>query len=349
MAMNDTDLTALRESVVWARSTHIAELRVRGEHAFELVDRVFTRELYVQDGQLRHGLFLNDEGSIFADVYVARDADDFLILAEGPTPQELLRYLERHRPPEATDVQLEQVSRSMVGLHGPYAWELLAEIVGPEVIGLPYLTFFQQQQQQQQQQGAITCYRAGQTGEYGYLLSTTDPAGLVETLVAKGAEFDGREVELQTLDLAAFESFFFCIRDQALASLDPVRLQLQWRIGGRGFVGAEALPQKPHERLAMARVEGDPGDATAVTMGEQTVGRLVTCRSTPSLGGHHATLLLRRDLSHPGLAVFKLGEATLTTVTPSPLRPRSLFVNPQRHTYAGRASQQFPAMTAAET
>ncbi len=230
--------------------------------------------------------------------------------------------------------------RAIIGLHGPYAWELLAEVFGPEVVGLPYLTFFRE--------GPITCYRAGQTGEYGYLLSTSEPAALLARLEERGAAFDARAIDLPTLDRAAFESFFFCIRDRALAALDPIRAQLQWRLGGSGFVGEEALPAAPEERLAMARVEGEPGGAEDVTLDGETVGRLITMADTPSLGGRMATVLLRRDLSHPHIGAFRTGGATLVTVTPPPIRPRSLFVNPQRHAYATRESQRFPPLLAPE-
>ena len=339
--MIDADgLRALRESVAWLPSPHVVELRLTGEHAFELLDRVFARELYVQDGQLRHGLLLDERGLAFADVYVGRDEDDFVLLAEGPTEAELLAYLQRHRPSVAEDVDVQPEGRTRFGIHGPYAWELLAEVFGPEVVGLPYLTFFRE--------GPITCYRTGQTGEYGYLLSTSEPAALVARLVERGTAFDAREIELATLDRAAFESFFFCIRDPALAAIDPIRAQLQWRIGGSGFVGEEALPAAVNERLAMARVIGDPGDARDVTLEGDVVGRLVTLAATPSLGGSMATLLLSRPVSHPHIAAFRLGDAKLRTVTPPPIRPRSLFVNPQRHAYATREGQAFPPLVAPE-
>src|SRR5258705_299286 len=42
-------------------------------------------------------------------------------------------------------------THAFVCLDGPYAWELLADVTAPDVIGLPYLGFFHE--------GRFTCFR----------------------------------------------------------------------------------------------------------------------------------------------------------------------------------------------
>ena len=331
-------LAALRRGVVWNRATHVVPIRVTGDHAFELLDRAFSRELYVQDGQLLHGLFLDAEGRSLADVYVGRDEEELFVLAEGLEPAALVAHLESCRSPEFPDATVYSGGERLLGLHGPFAWELLAELFGPEVIGLPYLTFFRE--------GEITCHRVGQTGEFGYLLSGPEGA-LTEAearLVDLGRTFEAERADLATLDRAAFESFFFCIRDRGLAALSPRELQLQWRLGGEGYLGAEAVAGVPTHRVMMARLDGSAEPGSEVTLFGEPVGTIVSRAETPTLGGHHAYVRLRRECAHAGIGAFRAGEAALTTVTAPPLRQRSLFVNPQRHTFLARDELRFPAL-----
>src|SRR6185295_5618915 len=63
---------------------HVSRVRVGGPGAFDLVNRVTPLELYARDGQMLHTLLLESSAQVLADVYVCRDDEQYLLLAEGP-------------------------------------------------------------------------------------------------------------------------------------------------------------------------------------------------------------------------------------------------------------------------
>src|ERR1039457_5128999 len=89
-------LHAIRHAVALSEIGHQTFLRVSGERAFDAVDKLCSANLYLRDGQMLLTLLLHDDVTPFADLSVARDDEDFLLIAEGPTARELLDYIDAH-------------------------------------------------------------------------------------------------------------------------------------------------------------------------------------------------------------------------------------------------------------
>ncbi|MDB4959236.1 MAG: putative aminomethyltransferase, partial [Myxococcales bacterium] len=214
------DLAAVRTSVTLSASDHMACVRVRGAGAHDLLDRVSPRQLFVRSGQMLHTLFLDESAKPIADVYLCCDDDDYLIVAEGLSGAGLVGYLADHA--KGLDVACidQSASHGVLSLDGPYAWELLADITSPDVIGLPYSSFFHE--------ARFTCLRGGKTGEYGYdLLAERDRIPqLRERMLAAGQRLELREVGRAALELAGLEAGFFNVRRHVREGLTPVELQL---------------------------------------------------------------------------------------------------------------------------
>ena len=81
---------ALRHSVGLSRLDHVHYLVITGPRAFEAIDGLVSGLLRVRDGQLMHTLLLTDDARPFADAYVGRNDEEFFLLAEGPSRDELL-------------------------------------------------------------------------------------------------------------------------------------------------------------------------------------------------------------------------------------------------------------------
>src|SRR4051812_30520265 len=236
---------ALRHSVGLSRLDHVHYLAVTGPRAYEAVDCLVSGLLRVRDGQLMHTLLLTDDARPFADVYVARNDEECLLLAEGPSREELLAHVQRHLPSDGS-ARLEDrsASHAIIGVDGPYAWELLGATLDPEVIGLPFLTFYHHRQ--------WLCYRAGKTGEYGYgvIGPRDDIDQLEQRMRTTGQAYDLVNVGLDALDQCALENWFFNIRREGREDVTPIELQLQWRVSyKKDFTGSAALRQR---RLAGA-------------------------------------------------------------------------------------------------
>jgi aminomethyltransferase len=228
-----------------------------------------------------------------------------------------------------------------------------AALLGPAVLGMPYLTLMHVD--------FGLCLRAGKTGEYGYVLLAGDEsrAALEERLHDVGTPLGLREVGLGALDRCALENWHFSMRalsDTALVRpLTPLELQLQWRVGwDRQFVGADALRRRRAEGPALRTVcvtaEAELARGQAVACGGETVGELLAAAWSFTRAQWVGMALLPRALAHPHLSVLTAraagGEVALCTQTAPLLDNRSLHVDPHRHSHRTREQDAFPPLVA---
>jgi glycine cleavage system aminomethyltransferase T len=330
------DVAAVRTGVTLIAADHVACVRVAGPGAHPLVDRVAPRELFIRAGQMLQTLLLDDDATPLADVYIACDDDDYLIVGEGLTGPALAAYLARHAA--GLDVAITDLSAShgVLGLDGPYAWELLAEIASPDVIGLPYLGFFHE--------GRFTCFRGGKTGEYGYeLLIERDRLPAVRGLIEDaGRRFALRPIGLAALERCSLECGFFNVRREVRPGLTPVELQLQWRVSAdRSFPGAAALAARraaPGRRVTMVAGAAGLADDDVIELGGRTVGTVLHGGESFTRGEWLGVALLDRAIAHPGLTgLLGRGTVPLRTVS-APANLMSRTAAPAAGTCPGRAS-----------
>jgi acyl carrier protein len=349
----EAELSRLRASVVVAPAPHLCLLRVTGEAAFDLLDRATSAPLKLYDAQARLSLLLDDDGMVRADLLVARHDEDYLVLAESEALDEeaLARALEATRA-EGEEVTVERLGASMAALevHGPYAWELLGELVSPEIVSIPYLTLHALDDE-------LICLRSGKTGEFGYVLlgprARIDELGA--RLLAEGERFDVGPCSRETLDHAALENWFFCVREEGRLGLGPLELGLSWRLSRKkDFVGSAALAARrergPSARVVCALCDAPARPGDLVLADGQAIGRVLRARRSPVVGLVVCMLLLEAPFAHAGIERYALrtrdGDHPVRTVSPPVVQNRSLFVNPQRHSYLTRDEDQFPPLAA---
>jgi glycine cleavage system aminomethyltransferase T len=339
------DTTALRYRVAISRPEHIAVVEVTGEDAFAVLDRVVPRELFLRDGQILHTLLLEDDGSPAADLMVCRSDETYLLVAEGLSGAAIVERLRTHAFPGAAFTPRDLgPTHGLVAVDGPYAWELLAEVLGPDVIGLPYLGLFPLQ--------GLTCLRSGKTGEYGYLLLGEHERlpVLWDKLWERGAAFDVGQADLETLDQCALENGFFNIRREGSLGQGPIELQLQWRVSyQKEFAGSQGLRARRQQgakvRLTAMVSEHALGLGDELWLEAAPVGKIVNAGWSSTRGDFVALALVERAFAYPGL-VFRVGAgpATVRTVSPPVINNRSLYVHPQRHSYRTRELQNLPPL-----
>lgn len=337
---------ALRYAVAVTRLAHVHVLRIAGADARAALARLCAGAIRVRDGQLQHVLLLQEDGTPFADAFLLCDDEAFDLLYEGPGPEEMRAHAARHLP-ATCDVTLEDRSRThaIVGLDGPFAWELVSRIAGAEVVGLPYLTFFKTDE--------YTCYRAGKTGEYGYGLVVARAAcdALEQRLLTAGADLDAIAGTREALELAALENFFFNIHREGRAGLTPLELQLQWRVDGAGDgVGVAAVRARRSEgqraRVTTLRADARLAEGDAVRLGDAVIGRVLQAAWSPVAGAWIALALLDLPWAIPGLDALRVGDADAParSVSPPVLNNKSLFVSAQMHAYATRDEIALPPL-----
>jgi glycine cleavage system aminomethyltransferase T/acyl carrier protein len=338
------DCEALRRRVALCVSPDVRRVRVQGAAAFDLIDRLSTRDVFIRSGQILHTLFLDAQGCAWADVHIAADDDDFLLFVEGPSQAELLAYLrDAIAPGESLEIIDLEPTHALLELSGPFAWELMERLVGPEVLGIPYLNFFDLPELQ------ALAFRMGKTGEYAYqlLIPRASAEAASARLHSLGEAFGLREVSDQATDLCAIEAGFFCAREPALRRLTPIELQLQWRISvEREVPGMDALRAQRAPRSAGAAKQirwfraidaRVPVPGATLWRAGSKVGEVLLAHRSAAAGVHVGVALLEPDWSEPDLILADAdGNALLITAVAPLVRSLSLYVDPQRHTYATR-------------
>jgi aminomethyltransferase len=341
----DAELHALRTSATVADADHVACVRIRGTGAQDLLERVSPRTLFARPGKMVHTVFLDDAAMPIADVYLCCDEDDFLVFADGMPAAAAIDYLTPHA--RGLDAAFEDLAptHALLCLGGPYAWEVLAELATPDVIGLPYLNFFHE--------ARFVCFRGGKTGEYGYdLLIERDRLDAVrDQLATVGRRFDLRTISLPALEAAALENFFWNPRRDVRAGLTPIELQLQWRVTyGRTFPGADALAarrQDASRRSVLIVSEAELADDAPVTAGDRTIGTILHAGRSPTRGDWIAVAVVERRYAHAGLVGLASNGALVRTLSAPAIDNRSLYIDPQRHSYASRETDRFPPLVRA--
>jgi aminomethyltransferase len=343
----EAEVRAIRGAVALSELPHIALARVSGEAAYDVLDRACPAALYIRDGQLLHTLFLADDGTPRADVYVGNDDGAYFVMADGIGNAALAEWL-RSCAPSGADATVDDLSltHTVLSLNGPFAWELLAAVEGPEIIGFPYLSFFRPDV------GRVY-FRAGKTGEFGYelIVPRERVRSTAETFAEKGRAFDLTFAGLDALAHCAVENWFFDIHSPGRATLTPLELQLQWRLAhDKDYVGAAALRARKQQGVGQ-RITGIESDAPLeagddVLLDDTRIGRVLESIRSITTAECIGVALLDRAYAHSGISRYtaRRGDrrVPLRTVSPPFVNNMSLFVNPQRHAYVDRDEIRFP-------
>ena len=337
----DSELHAIRSSVGLSALDHVGCLRLSGQDMWDVLDRICAADLYLRDLQLRHTLLLDDAGRPIVDVYVGNDDDSFVLLAEGMPNAALMEHIRSHAPTGASYELVDlRSTHTLLGLTGPFAWEAMAALEGPDIIGFPYLTFYHPRE-------GSTYFRAGKTGEYGYdlLVPRAEAASLWRAFLDAGKSLDLAEVGAHALWHASLENWFFNIRGEGRFGLSPIELQLQWRLAtdDKDYVGRQALRQRTVRQRITALVARDalqPGDD--VSYGGQCIGSVLVAARSVTLGCYIALALVDLSFSYSHIDRFLAGDVAVHTVSPPFVNNLSLYVNPQQHTFATRHEIPFP-------
>jgi glycine cleavage system aminomethyltransferase T len=343
---------ALRTSVALHRAEARTVLDVRGASALDAVDALVSSDLFVRNGRMLHTFVLDPQGCPEADVLVAVDDEGAFLLVDGLSAAELTSRLDAAASPLAggSTLRVTDLAPSHAGcsVHGPYAWELMSEVLGDDVLGLPYLAFCRF--------GELLCFRAGTTGEFGYEL--LGPPDAIEALIAKIEErlvrFDGALIQGATLDTAALENGFFRPRLLAGSGLDARQQQQQWRLSTRkAYAGresiergrAEATPVLVHAETA---ADGAPSAGQRVLLDGVPFGTVAVSRHSEVLGRSAMRLLVPAALAHPGLDRLVVetasGPIAARTVSSPMLLNRSLYVDPRNHSYHDAETRPEPPL-----
>lgn len=345
----DQEHQAVRKNILLSDYSHFGIAAISGDSAWSLLNQLVSGDVSsIRDEQAMYSLLLDDAGHIITDLYIACDDERFLLLSEwvsGEMLCEMLRAKLSGNEDQFEDIEaIESLTPEWGLLHfeGPYAWELLAEVYGMDVIGLPF-------QEHMHVEDSLILLRSGKHGEYSYKLMGPQDllADVWPLMLAAGEKYDMRTGGLNYQRMARLENP--CWEPDIFNAYTrcPISLQMQWavRYDKDAFTGLESLSQRgvqeASHRIVGMTIAGTPqaipqrGDK--VIFDGNCIGEVIVCDYSADLGACLGRLFLTGAWAWADVDAYQVvtasGPVAVTTSAVPFARNYSFLINPSEHSY----------------
>ncbi len=332
---------AIRNSVALEEETGLHCLLIKGKDAFKLLDQICPCSVFLQNSQMKHTLLLDEHAVPIADVYICRKWGDAYLFGYWPASLNMNDWIGRHKG-SLSDYSIIDLNEShfFMTLNGPYAWELCANAIGADILGMPYLSI------SLQNFGMV--FRAGITGEYGYhlMFPMEQKKQWTEMLLETGKSFDLVVADSAARAQCALENFFFDLSREGQYQLTPPELQLQWRLSRpkEKYPGSEAMQnirEKGWDRRLTCFITKKPvRENDEVFCENESIGRVLSIGYSPLRKEFVGKALIRKPFWHAGLRGFHIHNQEIETISAPAINNRSIHVNLNLHSYSTRNENQ---------
>jgi 4-methylaminobutanoate oxidase (formaldehyde-forming) len=295
---NAAEHKAAREGVILMDLTPMSKFLVQGRDAEKVLNWICARDVNVEIGRCVYTTWLNERGTIEADLTVTRLAEDqYQVVSSWSIHTNVLTWLKRHIPSEAHVTVTDVTSGySLINIQGPKSRQFLSTMTSADLSNeaFPYLTM----QEIDIGYAPVKALRITYLGELGWELYVPSEFSLhvYDSLVETGKEQGLRHAGLHALETLRLEKAY---RDYGhdINNLDtPLEVGLGFTVDHDkpvDFIGREAfLKQKEAGVLKRRLVQfllGDPepllhGGEPIYRNGER-VGDIHSANYGHSLGG----------------------------------------------------------------
>jgi 4-methylaminobutanoate oxidase (formaldehyde-forming) len=237
---------AARDAVTLMDYSVMGKILVQGRDAEKALNRICANNVAVPVGRIVYTQWLNELGTIEADLTVTRLAgDQYMILTGDGTRTAVLAWLDRNIPPEAhvfvTDINS---AYSVLNVQGPKSRQLLSSITDADMgnEAFHYLTM----QEIDIGYALVKTFRVTYVGELGWELyiPTEFSLHVFDTITEAGSDFGLKFAGLQALDSLRMEKFYRDYGNDVDNMDNPLEAGLGYFIDfdkPGGFIGREAI------------------------------------------------------------------------------------------------------------
>ena len=340
-----TEYDRLRQGVGISDQGHYAKFRVTGSDALDFLNNLNLPDVArLPIGRAMTSFLLGDNGEVVCECYVIAVGDGYMLFTEGTNVDTAYDYLKTNVGSYSVNIENITSEVGLIGLDGPFSWELLKELIGVRILGLRYLEMLENQKLGNTSAHII---RAGKTGEFGYLLivGAAQVGECWNTLMTAGAKFHIQPVGTATLDLCRLENRFPNMRLEGTKVSNPIELNCRVMFDHekedhKGRAALEAvMEQGPAKRLigfCVANSSRVPSVGDKVVIDGHEIGEVANALFSHGLEHPIGLALVNVDLAYVGLDYeIKSGDETLSASTVSApfVSNRSMTIRPQEDSY----------------
>ena len=209
---------AVREKAGLFDVSHMGELVFHGEDALANIQHLVTTDISkMQNGDMRYGMFCNDEGGVVDDLIVYRmEADDYLIVVN---------------------------EFGQVAIQGPVSKEIMTKLCEESALPEKYYSFTKATLTWNGRSAETYVSRSGYTGSFGYeiLCKAEDTVWLWDTLLEAGRDFGLIPCGLGARDTLRLEAAMPLYGHELTDNITPKMAGLPCKLDGKNFIGHDAL------------------------------------------------------------------------------------------------------------
>ncbi|HRE55144.1 MAG TPA: aminomethyltransferase family protein [Candidatus Competibacter sp.] len=347
----ETEYWRIRKGVALTDYSHYGKFKFEGDGALEFINSIsFADALRIPINRMMPSYILKEDGSVFCEAMIGNYGDAYFVLTEGVEPEKILDLLreEIEKRALATRITDQTQTQALIGIDGPYAWELLKSFMGSSIIGTRYLEIIRGEHLDGM---LFDLYRAGKTGEYGYVLKVESELALDfwKKLLDLGQDFDLRPAGYQALDLCRMENRFANMHYEAGSANNILELNTRVMVSrDKGdYIGRAAVEEKlengiERRLIGLVLENDDDGALTPIQSGTgvycdgDKIGEIANSGFSFSLKRSIALAFLDVDFAYAGLD-YRLedgkGERGARTVSAPFIFNQSLRIRPQEDSY----------------
>jgi 4-methylaminobutanoate oxidase (formaldehyde-forming) len=250
---------AAREDVILMDLTHMSKILIQGGDAEKVLNRICANNVAVPVGRIVYTQWLNERGTIEADLTVTRIASDiYLLVLVDAAHNHALKWLKQHIPPEAHVFVTDITSGyNIINVHGPKSRQLISDLTGADMSNeaFPYLTM----QEIDIGYALVKALRITYVGELGWELyvPTEFTLHVFDALVEVGETVGLKHAGFQALNTLRIEKAY---RDYG-HDIDNTDTPLEVGLGffvdfdkPGGFIGREALLRQKEKGILEHRL-----------------------------------------------------------------------------------------------
>ena len=286
----------------------------------------------IRFGRILHTMALNDDGELTAELYIANDDEQILLIGESLVSDDEVEAA-IGQGEETAALRNASEDTVLLGLDGFNAWAVVKALFGPDVLGLPYMSI----ETYDLDEMSVKVLRAGKTSEFGYMLLADAKHGeaLYKAIEAAGDAFGLKPVGFDTHMALRLDGRFFNIHEEGAAVKDPLPLGLQWMIDleGDDFRGKAPLFARREKGLSKKVVgvvsesmEAPLSIGDTIRHNETDIATVITVRPSPTLQARIALALFDLEYAYAGLDFTCKNGTKVTTVSMPPFTAKSLTI-----------------------
>jgi len=207
---NAAEHKAAREAVILMDLTPMSKFLIQGRDAQQILNYISARDVNVEIGRCVYTTWLNERGTIEADLTITRLAQDqYQVVSSWSIHTHVLTWLKRNTPPEA-HVSITDLTSAyaLINIQGPNSRQLLSKVTSADMSdqSFPHLTM----QEIDIGYALVNALRITYLGELGWELYVPSEFSLhvYDCLLAAGDEFGLKHAGLQTLETLRMEKAF---------------------------------------------------------------------------------------------------------------------------------------------